>query len=172
MTTTHSPVSPSPGGASQWRWPLIIIGLLAFQAIFAGVMLYVATNDKTFAVEPDYYQQAVHWDRQSQQRRDNDRLGWTISVALGEPTPNGGRMLDCALNNVDGTPLDGATISVVAFPHLRGNERRSFDLAARTGGHYQAEQVFDQPGVWELRFTVVRGPETFTALRHVEVAAN
>ena len=48
-----------------WYWPWFIGVLLVATAGGQGVMLYAATHDSTFALEPDYYKRAVAFDTQS-----------------------------------------------------------------------------------------------------------
>ena len=43
-------------------------------------MVYVATSDGSFAVEPDYYQKALHWDDARSAAAENAGLGWTVEL--------------------------------------------------------------------------------------------
>ena len=50
-----------------WWWPWFVVALLVATAGGQGIMLYAATHDPTFAIEPDYYQKAVAFDTTIQQ---------------------------------------------------------------------------------------------------------
>ncbi len=146
-----------------WVWPVIVVSLLAGQMVLLLTTVLLATHDSTFAVEPNYYQQGLHWNDAAAQARANERLGWTVTISLSDSVAtNGDREIEIALLNIDGAPLDGAQIELAAFSHARASERATVSLAARGGGKYAAPFTFRHKGVWEFRVTVTRGPEIFT----------
>jgi nitrogen fixation protein FixH len=152
-------------------WVGLVVSLLAGQVVLLSTMAYVAISDGSFAVEPDYYQKGLHWDDTAAQLRRNVALGWSVRVEIGDSAATGGeRTLICHLTNRNDEPLDGATIDVAAFPHARGSERSTAMLAAAGDGSYETPLRFSRYGVWEFRFVVQRGPETFTqtVVRRVE----
>lgn len=146
-----------------WVWPLIVVALLAGQVVLLVITALLATRDPTFAVEPNYYQQGLHWDDAAAQKRRNTELGWSASIVLGNKvSPLGERDVSLTLTNRDGTPLDGARIELVAFPHAEAGQRATVTLEPRGGGRYESSLRFRRKGVWEFRVTATRGPETFT----------
>ena len=72
------------------------------------------------------------------------------------------RTLACTLTGRDGQALDGAAIDAVAFPHARGNQRTALVLVPVGDGRYEAKLPVKRNGIWEFRFVVRRGPDTFT----------
>jgi len=137
---------------------------------FISVMVYLATTNGTFAIEPDYYQKGLNWDATSAQLRDNARLSWLVEINVAEDVGTlGERTVTCTLTNKDGLPLDGAVIDIVAFPHVRGRERTSATLSAADGGRYQATLRFSRKGLWEFRGVVKRGPDTFAFTQQRDV---
>ena len=57
------PSSSSPSRRrAAWRWPAILLALLGGHAAICVAMIVVATNDPSFAVEPEYYTRALDWD--------------------------------------------------------------------------------------------------------------
>jgi nitrogen fixation protein FixH len=149
------------------RWILIPIGFIAVQMSIVFTMMYVATSDPTFAVEPDYYEKALAWDATAAQHRTNERLGWRADVrAEGAGTAAD---LVLTLTTSDGTPLDGGVVSAELFSNVRAGERTSIALEPRGGGVYRARAPFDRAGMWECRLTVKRGPETFTSASQISV---
>jgi nitrogen fixation protein FixH len=146
-----------------WIWPLIVVALLVGQVVLLVVTALLATRDPTFAVEPNYYQQGLHWNDAAAQRRENAELGWTATLALGDRLGTlGERDVSLTLVNRDGTPLDGAKVEIVAFSHAQASARATVTLAPRGGGKYESPLRFRHKGVWEFRVTVTRGPEIFT----------
>lgn len=159
---TESDAKPLP----PWRvyfWPALVIGLLVGQIVLMAIMVLVATRDQGFAVEPDYYQKALHWDAHAQQLRDNQRLAWQTELSLGDTMgPLGERDLICTLLNSDGQKLDGAQIDVITFPHARGTQRHELALTGEGDGRYVASTRFPRDGLWEFQLKITRGPEVFT----------
>ena len=86
------------GGELRHRvfWVGLILALLGGQIVLMGVMTLLATSDASFAVEPDYYQKALHWDATVAQRRENARLAWSAKIELGnEASVLGERTVTC-----------------------------------------------------------------------------
>lgn len=156
-------------------WP---IGMAVILAITVSANLYVyhlANDDPSFAVEPDYYQKAVHWDDELAQRRHNAELGWRATTAL-TAAADGGAELRVRLTDSAGAPLAGATVRVEAFAIDRASQVATLTLAADTGsdagsdagGAYAARLSVARRGRWELRLEAVRGAERFTSVERVE----
>jgi nitrogen fixation protein FixH len=126
-------------------------------------MVIVATHDRSFAVEPDYYQKGLHFEQTIEQRRENARLGWAIKLELG-PSLSGSnvRGVTCMLRDRDGASLADAKIDLVAFAHLRASRTVSRVLLPEGEGRYVATVPFGDPGIWEFRLVVTRGKDTFT----------
>lgn len=153
----------APPTPRVWVWPMIVVALLVGQVVLLAVTALLATRDPTFAVEPNYYLQGLHWDDTAAQRRQNAELGWTASIAFGDKvSPLGERDVTLTLTNRDGAPLDGAQIELVAFSHAQAGERARVTLEPRGGGRYESSLRFRHKGVWEFRVTATRGPQTFT----------
>ena len=157
--------------AAGWRlWPALVFVLLGLHIASVVVMVYVAARDRSFAVEPDYYQQALHWDRTVQQQMENTRLGWKVEVAVdAKAGVTGERVVACRLTDKTGRPLEGAAIDMVAFAHARASRRTSLVLLAAEPGGYRAGMRFPVRGLWEFRLVIVRGPDTFTHVAQLKV---
>ena len=109
--------------------------------------VYLATRDRSFAVEPDYYQQALHWDGVKGRDAANRQLGWTIALDIGhDVSVRGERSITCTLRDRSGQPLEEALIDLVAFAHARGNDRYSVVLQPYGGGRYLARIRMCLPG--------------------------
>src|SRR5690606_17799921 len=82
---------PAPGAASRprgrfggrgGRWMYIFIGLLVVHAGSMITMAVIASSDSSFAVEPNYYEQALNWDAAAAQKEHNATLGWKAGVTV------------------------------------------------------------------------------------------
>ena len=162
-----SPVTDTASRQRERRarrfWVGLILAFLVTQMTLVSIMAYVASSDRSFAIEPDYYQKGLHWDDTAAQLRKNAELGWSLRIELSEQANDRGeRTLTCRLTNKVGQPLDGATVDLVAFAHAAGNARSLTTLTPAGDGAYETDLNLARPGVWEFRAVVKRGPETFT----------
>jgi nitrogen fixation protein FixH len=151
-------------------WPLLISGLIGFHILSVVTMVVVATHDRSFAVEPNFYQKGLHYEQTIDQRRENARLGWTIKLAVGPPESGTyQRNVTCRLTDREGKPLDGTKIDVIAFAHLCASKIKSCVLLPQDFGEYAGTLDFPDPGRWEFRFVVTRGKDTFTSVVKQEI---
>ncbi len=171
MFETPPATDPPRNFLSRLLWPGLIFVMLGGQLLLMGLLVYVATSDGSFAVEPDYYQKGLNWDATLAQRTQNARLGWTAALEIDSAAESGGdREIRCRLTDKTGRPLDGATLDLVAFPHVRGNERLSVTLLPAGDGTYRSNVPLAHRGVWEFRLVIHRGPDTFTDTQLLDVA--
>lgn len=136
-------------------FPYLIIGLLLLSVGSNVYLLVRATNDPSFAVEPDYYEKAVHWDDHQAARAASDKLGWKIRVDARR------EMLRIELRDALGRPIDGAEVEVIAFHNARAAERINGLMLPRGRGVYVLERPFARAGIWEYRLAAVLEDKTF-----------
>lgn len=147
-------------------WPGLVFLLLGSQVLLILVMAYVASSDRSFAVEPDYYQRGLHWDKIAAQQRHSERLGWQAKLELGDDVNVlGERTLRCLLRGRGGEAIASARVDVIAFPHARGREQTRVTLTESAAGVYETPLRFRRKGLWEFRLTARWRSEVFT---HVE----
>lgn len=145
-----------------WAYgPWVVLGcVVASQAGF----LYIATSDASFAVEKDYYNQALKWDQYQEQQTVNAELGWKVSSRV---EPN--RLLVLTLLDSAERPLTEADVNVEAFANVRAQERFELRLKEARPGVYTGVLPTSRLGLWELRLRVRLGSELFTAKQTVEL---
>jgi nitrogen fixation protein FixH len=168
LPLTIRPLSPEPAPPRPraWLWPAIILGLLGGQVALSAIMIYVASSDPSFAVEPDYYQRAVGWD----QRSRGAELTASVAIA-GAADLRGEREARFTIHEADGRPLRGALVTVVAFHHGRAADRRHATLTERDDGVYLGWLLLGRPGLWEFRLTIERDGRTRHCTLVEDVAA-
>lgn len=168
MSERNTPPTPRGRGLG---WP-IAMGLVLAITVGVNLLVYrLAAGDPSVAVEPDYYDKAVHWDDELAQRRHNAALGWRSTVTLS-PTADGGGELRVRLTDSAGAPIHGAAVSAEAFPVARASQVARLDLAAAPAdaeGGYTAPLAIIRRGRWEVRLAVTHGGERFTATQQVEL---
>lgn len=149
-------------------WPFVIAGALALHVLVMGAMVYFATSNESYAVEPDYYAKALAWDERRAQDRANTELGWQLEFTVEPAAAGQDPTLHVELTSADGEPVTDAVVAVEAF----SNARRDDILTATanpTDAGYQTTMPMHRDGLWEFRFTVTRGDDLFTYrdMRHV-----
>lgn len=135
-------------------WPIAIATVLALTMAANIAVLVRAGGGEDAPIEPDYYRKAVAWDSTMAQRDRNAALGWQLDAALAAGT------LSVRLTDRDGAPLEGAAIAVEAV-HNRAARPLRAQLTAR-GAEYGVALPLAHPGLWELRFDVLRDGARFT----------
>jgi nitrogen fixation protein FixH len=163
----------STAAKKSLRWPIAIVGLIGLHATGMLVVIAIATRNPTFSVEPDHYQKALGWDRLAARRQASDLLGWKAAVTsdaqLDVATTRG---LECRIVDREGKPVTGATVSMQAFAHARGEERIHLDLREASAGSYTVRAPMARSGLWELRLSALRGPDLYTTTILHTVGAN
>lgn len=145
-------------------WPWVIGGALVLHVLTSLAVVFFATTDASYAIEEDYYQKAINWDEKRAQDRTNDELGWSLTFAVTPPTTPGEHpAIEVNLAGINAKPLTGATVSLETFHKARSEDIIHITLEP-TGdaGRYTALPAMRNNGLWELRFTVTRGVDTFT----------
>ncbi len=142
-------------------WPFVIAGALAVHVVGSLVMVYFATSNESYAVEPDYYQKALAWDERRAQDRRNTELGWTLDFTV-EPAASGlDPMLRVTLTTADGEPVTDARVAVEAFANARRDDVLT-TTPDSTGSGYETTMPMNRDGLWEFRFIVTRNDDVFT----------
>jgi hypothetical protein len=138
-------------------WALLPVGLLSACVLGLGTMGVIASRDASFSLERDYYEQAVHWDRQQAQWGENARLGYRLELVSAEPTE-----LVVRVRTADGQELRGASVRAEAFANDRAASIHQLEFRQAPDGTYRTQLAEARPGLWEFRFRVERASRRFT----------
>lgn len=149
-------------------WPAVIAGALGLHVVGSMVMVYFATSNESYAVEPDYYQKALHWSDKQAQDRVNAELGWQLKYTVEPAQPGQDPTLSVTLTSTEGDPVTGATVAVETFANARRNDILTSTVSPSESG-YETTMPMRRDGLWEFRFTVTRGDDLFTFrdMRHI-----
>jgi hypothetical protein len=137
-------------------WPVAIIGVLAVTVGANGYLLYRAGQSDA-PMEHDYYLKAVAWDSTMAQAKRNSGLGWRVAATL---QPDG--RLTARITDQAGEAIHGAAVRVEGFAIARADGDVAATLAPEAD-QYQGTVTVRHPGLHELRFSVERATERFTA---------
>lgn len=142
----------------------LVFGLLGMNFAVVGTTITLASRDRHFAVEPDYYQRAVDWDVSQAEMARSAALGWRVSVSAPEArSASGMRTLTVRLMNREGRAVDGAVVDVIAFHHGDASNRVLSVMTERGPGVYQCEVGLVDAGLHEVRLVAQRGEQRFMA---------
>jgi len=62
-------------------WAVAVVGLLLLNMCICAITVVAATSDPVAsAVEPDYYQKAVDWDKSRAEWPEPSKLGWAVTA--------------------------------------------------------------------------------------------
>ncbi len=138
------------------KWfPYLLVTILVASVGGNIYMVMIATDDPGFAVEENYYQQAVEWDRLQAERAASDALGWNVVVDARHEE------LRIQLTDRLGRPIEEADVDVEAFANARARHRIRGRMVEMGRGVYVLERSFERSGIWEYRLAAVRGEERF-----------
>lgn len=154
-----------------WIWPFAIAIVLLVSAGSNIVIMLVARSDKSFAIEPDYYQKALDWDDVMAQEERNISLGWHVDarVDLGSG-PDSGRVV-VTLTDSLGEPLQRASVDAVALHNARAAVRMGATLSEEGPGVYSASIAADKAGLWDVIITAQKGPDRFVQTVRVDASS-
>jgi nitrogen fixation protein FixH len=153
--------------ARRYRWPIIIISILAIQATGIIGMVVVSTRDPSFAIESNYYEKALAWDQTIRDREAAAALGWKAEIS-SEPSPSGRRLALSLRDRLD-RPLEGAHVHISAYHHARARNRQDLELAPGPGGLYTGSFAADRAGHWSIDIDITRGPDRLTLSLPLEI---
>jgi hypothetical protein len=157
------------GGRSIWAWvPALLLGTML---VGLGSMAYVAIDDPHFALEPDYYDKAVHWDRSQAEARASAKTG--LELQLNGPlvtTGDGSVEIEVHVTDRRTSPFTGAQVELQAFPNAYADRIQTLSLRETAPGVYAGRLTRSVLGLWELRFGVARETVRFREVRRVDVA--
>jgi nitrogen fixation protein FixH len=157
------------GGGSGLFWALVPVILLTASVTGLGTMASIAVRDPGFALEKNYYERAVHWDREQADRAASSRLGYRVVLTV-EPSAGAPEIVVKVVDR-QGAAIRRATVSAEAFANARAGERRSLAFTEQVDGTYRATLERPRPGLWELRLSVLDGDARFMETVRVDVPA-
>lgn len=153
---------------ARWKWVGLIVGLLAVQILVGGMAIFLANSDPAHSVIPNYYQQALEYDKVLAARQVSHQLGWKWNVVPGESIDLAGkRTLIIQVQDRKSQPVTDALVMAQLWHHARGNQRQSitFDAVPDKPGWYQGVAVVDRNGLWQVDLTVDRLTDHFVDRR-------
>jgi nitrogen fixation protein FixH len=148
-------------------WPIGVATILAATVAANVVVMRIASDDPSFAVEPDYYRKAVHFDSTMAQERQNLSLGWGFDAAIDSIGDGRRTRLAVRLRDASASPLPGARVAVMARFNARANDTLTAILREEQPGTYVTTLPIAHPGEWEVRVDATHGSQRFSSRTRV-----
>lgn len=150
-------------------WPIGVASILALTVGANIVVMRIANDDPSFAVEPDYYRKAVHFDSTMAQERTNLALGWGFDAVIDSIGDGKHTRLSVRLRDASSAPLSAARVAVMARFNARANDTLTAVLEERAPGLYVTTLPIAHPGEWEVRVDARHGSQHFSTSSRVMV---
>lgn len=164
-TTTSDARHSGPDARVERRarlmWVGGIVGLLSLSIVVHGVLVFFATTDPSFAVEPDYELRAAHWDDERAALASSAALGWTADVTLRPGRARYTAEVAVSLADAAGGPIEDAVVHARMFHNARAADAIEIMLDHRGTGMYDAILPARQAGIWIVELTAERGTDTW-----------
>jgi nitrogen fixation protein FixH len=151
-------------------WAFLPVGLLAAMVTGLGWLASIAIDDPGFALEPDYYNKAVHYDLELEQARKNQRLGWQARVSLAPARDaRAPTAVAVTLTDASGAALRSGRVELAAFYNARASNRHQLLLSDEGTGVYRGSLPSPHPGLWEFRVVADVDGTRFTSTSRLQV---
>jgi FixH len=159
------PALSKPLRSANARWALVPVVLLASSFFGVGGMAIVAVVDPNFALEPDYYQKAIHWDQVQVQAANNQRLGYTFSAPAALTLDHHGRAsFELRITARDGHSVTGARVAATGFANAYSEDASPLQFSELSPGVYRAPIRARHAGLWEFRISMDSGADHATSI--------
>jgi nitrogen fixation protein FixH len=152
-------------------WPIGVVVILGATVIANIAVMRIANDDPSFAVEPDYYRKAVHFDSTMAQQRRNADLGWGVRTRIDSIGDGTQTRLTVELRDASNYPLPGARVAVMTRHNARANDTLTAVLDEQVPGSYTATLPIARAGEWEVRVDAQHGSQRFVASSRVSAVA-
>lgn len=157
-------------------WPIGIALILTTTVVGNLIVMRVANNDPSFAIEPDYYARSVAFDSTIAEERLSAKLGWVARSEISLDSASASEVVVVTLADSSGQPIEHATVTITAFYNARANDVIAATLMEISPGKYQAPLAIKFGGQWEVRVRATRvgaGPlrENFETTTRAEAPA-
>ena len=149
---------------SRSLWAYVPALLLGSMLAGLGTLAYIATDDPNFALEPNYYDKAVHWDQARAQAQKSAELGFTATATRFEVAPDGSAELELRVEDRACSAVQQAVVRAEAFPNAYAQHVERLTFRETAPGVYRATIARGVAGLWEVRVSVEQGPRRFSTV--------
>ena len=148
--SAHSLIPPMPPAWSS-KWPLLVVALLGGHVLILVAVVMVATRDPSFAVVPNYYENAVAWDQQQAEKRESAKLGWQLKVTPADEVDLlNRRAITFMLTDASGAGVAGASLDVTCFHHSHATRPIRFSATTAADGQVTQWLTVRHAGFWDF----------------------
>lgn len=157
----NDPVNaPAPTWWQRVRWPLGVAVLLVGHTVLLLAALMAAGVSRNGAVTESAYEQGVSWDQLQEEKRNGERLGWSVSLEpASKPELNGDRRVTFRLFDRDDTPIASALLVVKMHHHSRADEITELRPRESQPGVFEAIAPMRRAGLYHVDARIEKGAD-------------
>lgn len=136
---------------AAWFWGGLVVCFLTAQVAVGVVAIVLATGDPSVAIEPDYYEKALNWDKHVAEKEASDRLGWSCAIEVvptQEASPT--HQLLIHMNDRSGQSVEDLKGKVKLYHHARAAEIQSLAIKPLSPGLYVVAAQMERTGLWQI----------------------
>jgi len=149
-------------------WPIAIVALLG-TCVGANLwLLRLSASDPAFAVEENYYERAVNFDRDLARQRHLEESGWNAVPSIDSVRSDSAILVSLTLRRRQ-YAVDGAEVSVHAAHVARPKVPIVAPMQPVGHGRYQIWLHGTGRGLWDLRFDISVDTVRFSTSERFEV---
>jgi nitrogen fixation protein FixH len=139
-----------------WLWP---VGIACALAIHTGGMLLavtIASSDKSFRVDPDYYRRGFNWDEKKHLHQQSQKLGWQVWLS-GDT-----KVVSIRLRDSAGAGIENAKVLATFFHDARAKQTQTIELSPDgEAGMYRAPVSLTRPGFYTFDLDITAGQKRY-----------
>ncbi|HWP03761.1 MAG TPA: FixH family protein [Gemmatimonadaceae bacterium] len=149
-------------------WPIAVVAVLG-TCVGANLwLLRLSASDPAFAVEENYYERAVNFDRDLARRRHLEESGWHAVPSIDSVRSDSAILVSLTLRRHQ-YAVDGAEVRVHAAHVARPRTPIVASLQPAGRGRYETWLRGTGRGLWDLRFDISVDTLRFSTSERFEV---
>ncbi|MBF0177074.1 MAG: FixH family protein [Magnetococcales bacterium] len=153
-----------------WRLSLFLFALVVILANVA--LVYYASASWTGVVTQNPYEKGLAYNKVLAEQQLQDSLGWQGTLQTGTPRVGAPEPMVFTLTQRDGTPLQGAAVTLQTFRPVAAGHDQHVVLSEIAPGQYTARISFPLPGVWEVKISAIAHQAAFRHAQRIHVGAS
>ncbi|MEM6854454.1 MAG: FixH family protein [Planctomycetota bacterium] len=165
----HESTPTPPTKRRRFSWPIIVVTLLGGHATIIITAVTLAVGGTGRGVVPDYYRQAVDFDRHKADLAASAKLGWTVTLTPGSLVDaEGRRVIQATLTDAEGQPIDNAAVQLRLIRLVDGQAvEMNLNAHAQQNGRYEAVAEVPVGGWYQADLLAERGDDRFVLQQEI-----
>ena len=135
------------------RWGGFVVALLGLQVAGGAAAIYLASNDPSAAVVPNYHEKALNWDREIELQQSSADLNWQVQLDVTAGVRNQGLVVQ--IKDDAGKYVQIQRGDVRLYHHSRAGKILRVPVALHSAEPIVVADCFPRPGLWQVELDIV-----------------